>query len=105
MQLRPGFEPVRSQLLNREPPSLFDDVLRSVISEKTRFGTPAISRSSSVDTVLAVTTPWHFGTHSPTAPHVPRAPIVLLASSALSASSDGPQLWCHYCKRLGHSKC
>ena len=66
MRLRPDFESVRSQLLNRDPSPSFDDVVRSVISEETRLSTLSTSRSSTVDTVLVAAASRQLGT-SPSA--------------------------------------
>ena len=62
MRLRPDFEFVRSQLLNRDPIPSFDDVVRSVLSKETRLSTLSTSRSSTIDTVLATAAPRQSGT-------------------------------------------
>ncbi|KAH7686098.1 Zinc finger CCHC-type protein [Dioscorea alata] len=93
MRLRSDFEAVRSQLLNRDPLTSFDDVIRSVIAEETRLNTLSL-RLIPTDTVLAVTSPR--STRVSSGSSVPPA----TASSTYSRSS----VICHYCKRPGHMK-
>ena len=101
MRLRPDFESVRSQLLNRDPIPSFDDVVRSVISEETRLSTLSTSRSSTVDTVLAAAAPRQSRTPPSAASRgVPLLPALLPQATSPTAS----QVICHYCKRPGHMK-
>ena len=101
MRLRPDFESVRSQLLNRDPIPSFDDVVHSVISEETRLSTLSTFRPSTVDTVLATAAARQSGAPPSTASRgVPLLPAPLTQAVSPTASP----VICHYCKRPGHMK-
>ena len=97
MRLQPAFEPIRGQIVNRDPVPSFDTVVALVIAEETRM------RSSTTMSVVPLTaTPGVvLAAHQPslaprfTSPstRVPPAP---------SAPTDASSAFCRYCKKRGH---
>ena len=91
MSLHKDFEPIRGQLLNRNPAPSLDTAVNELVREKARLATLQAQNKLNV---LAIT---------PSAPPLEQPQHSSDSSSSSNRRKQTNKKFCNYCKRPGHT--